>query len=160
MNCYMKMVDVNDFMVKGGSKKAGHLDWIEVASIDWVANAALNSTSSASAAPHTVRLTILGHQAKVMQATQNGDHFPIVILDMDIPEHKEWYLFHNVIVESYQFGSSGEGVITVDSISLNFTSVEAYNGAYIQAAAAQVAGQAAKALTNVGLARLRRYLVH
>jgi type VI protein secretion system component Hcp len=160
MNYYLKMVDGNNFMVKGGSKKAGHLDWIEVASIDWVANAPLNPTSSASATPRTVRLTILGHQPKVFQATQNGDHFPIVILDMDIPEHKEWYLFHDVLIESYQVGSSGEGVTTAASISLIFTSVEAHNGAYIQAAAAQIVGQAAKALTNVGLARLRRYLVH
>jgi hypothetical protein len=141
MYFYLKMVTSDNVMVKGGSKDAGHVDWMEVLSVDWVADS--------SNRPHEVRLTIPETSTDLMRHKDAG--FPTVILD--VPARREWYQFREAFITDLSFYGDSASMM---SLSFRFKSVEARPGTYTPAAAA--AAQAAKVAASVGLAKLRRFL--
>src|SRR5712664_877801 len=143
MDIYLKMVTNRDVMVKGGSKDADHVDWIEVLTFDRVYDRSVPPFTS------EIRLMIVGSPAaELWTLATAGVMVPTVILD--VPARREWYLFREA-----------GPVITL--MSFLITGAEHYPGAYAPTAAAaqaltRAAAQATKALTRVTLARLRRFL--
>jgi hypothetical protein len=157
MDLYLKMVTNRDVMVKGGSKDAGHVDWMEVLTFDWVDDGGGVTFSRHNA----IRVTVPETSADLAIAGANGADFPTVILD--VPARREWFLFREAYIRDLRF--AGDDRFRTNTISLYFKSVEAHHGAYAQAAGAAAAAaaaggaaQAAKAATSVGLAKLRKFL--
>jgi hypothetical protein len=143
MYFYLKTVTSDSVMVKGGSKDAGHVDWMEVLSVDWVADG--------SNRRNEVRLTIPETSTDLMRHKARDARFPTVILD--VPARREWYQFREAFISDLSFYGDSASMM---SLSLQFKSVEARPGTYTPAAAA--AAQAAKVAASVGLAKLRRVL--
>ncbi len=155
MDIYLKMVTNRDVMVKGGSKDADHVDWIEVLTFDRVYDRSVPPFTS------EIRLMIVGSPAaELWTLATAGVMVPTVILD--VPARREWYLFREAVVSQLRPIDRDDGpVITL--MSFLITGAEHYPGAYAPTAAAaqaltRAAAQATKALTRVTLARLRRFL--
>jgi len=150
MDIYLKMVTNRGVMVKGGSKETDHVDWIEVLTFDQVHYG--GSTASPHDSRNEIMLTTAGIPRDLLTLHANGAVFPAVILDM--PTQRVWYVFREAFI-SQLLTSKVDAPVETITISLHFTGVEVYYGAYAPTAAAVQAG---KVLISVGLAKLRRFL--